>query len=174
MTVPITVRRKPRTTSLLARAPAEHTRASDGCAQMPRPGHVIEGPTTKVRPTTTMNGFTHHPQDETLLQGFVRGPPSSALHGRFSCPNETALPTAPTFPERGRRVVQARSRFQIRSQGARLMWGEPRCVHFTADLRPPCLVLHTLRVLVWILLSLGVVAIFAVTYAQRRRGRRWR
>ena len=73
MTVPITVRHKPRTTSLLARAPAEHTRASDGCAQMPRPGHVIEGPTTKVRPTTTMNGFTHHPQDETLFPRVRQG-----------------------------------------------------------------------------------------------------
>ena len=56
-------------------------------------GDVIEGLNNAVFPIT-MNGFTYHPQNEALLQWFESKPVSDALHGAFSYPDETVLPSA--------------------------------------------------------------------------------
>jgi len=59
-------------------------------------GDVVEGLPNDVFPVT-INGFTYHPQNEALLQWFITGTPSNALHGAFSYPDESVLPTAATF-----------------------------------------------------------------------------
>jgi hypothetical protein len=52
---------------------------------------VIEGLPNSAYPIT-MNGMTYHPQNEALLQWF-EGEKSDALHGAFSYPDETVLPS---------------------------------------------------------------------------------
>ena len=55
-------------------------------------GDVIEGLPNATFPMT-MNGMTYHPQNEALLQWFAAQTPSRAIHGAYSYPDETVLPT---------------------------------------------------------------------------------
>jgi hypothetical protein len=59
-------------------------------------GDVIENLPDGVYPVT-LNGFTHHPQNEALMQWFDTGQPSDALDGAFSYPNESVLTSPATF-----------------------------------------------------------------------------
>jgi hypothetical protein len=45
----------------------------------------------------TLKGTTYHPQTEALLQWFAETIPSDAIHGAYSYPDLTALPTAATL-----------------------------------------------------------------------------
>jgi len=53
---------------------------------------VVEDLNKVAFPILMPNGFTYHPQNYALLQWFAREFPSSALHGAYSYPDETALP----------------------------------------------------------------------------------
>lgn len=47
----------------------------------------------------TMHGFTYHPQNEALLQWFeFQQPPSTAIDGAYSYPDESVL-TGPSAPQ---------------------------------------------------------------------------
>jgi hypothetical protein len=56
-------------------------------------GDVIEG-LPNATYATTIRGHTYHPQNEALLQWFESKTPSDALHGAYSYPDESVLPTA--------------------------------------------------------------------------------
>jgi hypothetical protein len=67
------------------------------CQDIMEVGDVIEdlsNPTVPVK----INGFTYHPQTEALLPWFAFQSPSTAIHGAYSYPNETAL-TALSAPQ---------------------------------------------------------------------------
>jgi len=67
------------------------------CQNILEDGDVVEGLGNATFPITMSNGFTYHPQNESLLQFFTREAPSSAIHGAYSYPNESVLsgPSAP-------------------------------------------------------------------------------
>jgi len=56
-------------------------------------GDVIEGLPNAVFPIS-LNGSTWHPQNEALVQWFAGATPSSAIHGAYSYPDTTVLPSA--------------------------------------------------------------------------------
>jgi hypothetical protein len=64
------------------------------CANLREGGDVVQGVTDInkfVFPILMSNGFTYHPQNIALLSWFAREFPSSALHGAYSYPDETAV-----------------------------------------------------------------------------------
>ena len=75
------------------------------CQNNRETGDVIEGLGDATFPMT-MHGFTYHPQNEALLQWFeFQQPPSDAIDGAYSYPNEDVLtgpsPTVPQNPTCG-------------------------------------------------------------------------
>jgi hypothetical protein len=68
------------------------------CQDNRETGDVIEGLTDQVFPIT-MHGFTYHPQNEALLPYFeFQQPPSTAIDGAYSYPDENVL-SGPSDPQ---------------------------------------------------------------------------
>jgi hypothetical protein len=61
------------------------------------PVEVLANATFPVTLKTKDVSFTYHPQTEALLQWFAQTVPSDAIHGAYSYPDLTALPTAATL-----------------------------------------------------------------------------
>jgi len=62
------------------------------CQDILEDGDVIEDLNNPTFPVT-INGFTYHPQNESLLPWFEFQSPSTAINGAYSYPNETVLTT---------------------------------------------------------------------------------